>query len=318
MTTLSYNELSVDLHPTGARTTALRFHGRDLMLEMPRDADPHGPWAEAGAIVGPVAGRVTTGPHVAGWDGPENVTLLHGNCPGITGGVQHRTWRIARSGARFATFTLDLPAGCDGFAANRRLSVTYTLRRANALHVAMEARTDAPAALTLSHHPYWALGPGTGTEGHRLQILADHVLPTDAERRPTGEVAPVVGTAYDFNIPRTFPPDAPPLDNCFALAWKRRDVMAPAAFLEAPDGWAMELWTTEPGLVAYDGGGAATMGLAPHAGCCLEPQFWPDAPGHAHFPKIVLAPGEASRAEIEYRFKVGSGKMRDGGTSRGL
>ena len=322
MTTLSYNDLAVDLHPTGARTTALRFHGRDLILPTPQAFDPLGVWADCGAIVGPVANRITTGPHVTGWSGPDGGLLLHGDLDGadgaVMGGIQHQDWTLEKSGARHATFTLELPAGSDGFSANRRLQATYSLPRANTLNLVLTAETDAPTVMTLTHHPYWSLGPDTGTADHRLQIFADHMLPIDEHTRPTGDVLAIAGTDWDFNIPKTFPPGTPPLDNCFCLGSKRRNTPRPAAFLEAPDGWAMELWSTEPGLIVFDGRITDRMGLMPYAGCCLEPQLWPEAPKYRHFPKIDFLPGQVSRTEIEYRFKVGSGKMRQSGTSRGL
>jgi len=318
VTTLLYNALSVDLHPLGARTSALRFHGRDFILPVPDSFEPDGPRQYCGAIVGPVANRVTTGPHVPGWTGPAGEVLLHGDGADLRGGLHHRTWRLTRAGHRHACFSCTLDAGSDGFAANREITVSYSLPRANVLNIVIEARTDAPTVMGPTHHPYWALGEGPGTAGHRLQVLADHVLPIDSATRPTGDVHKVAGTPRDFNIPTSLTPGRPALDNCFCLASARTRVKRPAAYLEAPDGWAMELWTTEPGLVVFDGRHTESFGLAPYAGCALEPQSWPDAPRHSHFPKITLLPGTLFRSEIEYRFKVGSGRMREGGTSRGL
>ncbi len=72
---------------------------------------------------------------------------------------------------------------------------------------------------------------------------------------------------------------------------------------------ALAIETTEPGLQIYDGrrlraveghGGAR---LGPFSGLALEPQFWPDAPNHAHFPAILLRPGDPWRHHTRYHFE---------------
>jgi hypothetical protein len=39
--------------------------------------------------------------------------------------------------------------------------------------------------------------------GHLLQLDADRYTPVDATQTPTGELAPVAGTPFDFRRPRT-------------------------------------------------------------------------------------------------------------------
>ena len=73
----------------------------------------------------------------------------------------------------------------------------------------------------------------------------------------------------------------------------------------------MELWTTEPGLQVYDGHlieskarGVGGLRLGPYAGIALEPQRFPDAPNHAHFPNAILEPGRVSRQVSELKFDL--------------
>jgi aldose 1-epimerase len=75
----------------------------------------------------------------------------------------------------------------------------------------------------------------------------------------------------------------------------------------------MELWTTEPGLQVYDGHlidipvpGTGGRELRPYAGIALEPQRFPDAPNHPHFPNTILLPGCVSRQISEFRFFGGA------------
>jgi aldose 1-epimerase len=82
-----------------------------------------------------------------------------------------------------------------------------------------------------------------------------------------------------------------------------------AAKLTSPDGkLAMEIYTTEPGLQFYDGSKLSpapdvkNTSIKPFAGCCLEPQRFPDAIHHPHFASAVLPAGCTYRHITEYKF----------------
>jgi aldose 1-epimerase len=71
----------------------------------------------------------------------------------------------------------------------------------------------------------------------------------------------------------------------------------------------MELWTSEPGLQVYDGHlirvpvrGLGGRPFQPYSGIALEPQRFPDAPNHAHFPSSIVPPGKVSRQISELKF----------------
>ena len=75
----------------------------------------------------------------------------------------------------------------------------------------------------------------------------------------------------------------------------------------------MELRTTEPGLQVYDSAkmnidlpGLAGVPMGPYAGLAMEPQVWPDANHHDHFPSAVLRPGETYRQHTQYAFGRGA------------
>ena len=80
----------------------------------------------------------------------------------------------------------------------------------------------------------------------------------------------------------------------------------------APDrSLTMDVHTTEPCLVFYDGAGLGPdqPGMEgvrhfPHAGLCLEPMRFPDNPNQPSFPSARLDPDETYRQETEYRFAL--------------
>ena len=131
---------------------------------------------------------------------------------------------------------------------------------------------------------------------------------------PTGEIASVAGTPYDF---RRLRPIADPggdpgfLYDCNMVLDRNSDDIAWAARLQAPDAsLQLDVYTTEPCLVFYDGAGLVPgwPGLAggshfAHAGLCLEPMRFPDNPNQPAFPSARLRPGEAYRQSTEYRFE---------------
>mgnify|MGYP001443059811 CR=1 FL=1 len=172
--------------------------------------------------------------------------------------------------------------------------------------MAFAATTDAPTLVNFGHHSYFCLNDSCDVHKHHLRIDADRYLPCDETTLPTGDVAMVDGTGFDFRTSRqvdgTF-------EHVFCLADFRRN-LAPAAQLSSPrSGLSMQVSTTEPGLQLYTGQGLTGGGLShgghgngPFAGNCLEPQSWPDAPNNASFPSIDLVPGERYQLFSEFAF----------------
>jgi aldose 1-epimerase len=153
-------------------------------------------------------------------------------------------------------------------------------------------------------------------------LRANLMTPVDGDLIPSGEVASVAATPFDFRKPRPvrrLNPDGSRhwYDHNFILRRDRREAssmpgleVAHAATLRSlRNGLAMQVWTTEPAIQLYDGFkmGTPVPGLtgAPYgaaAGLCLEPQHVPDSPNLPHFPSTVLRPGEVYRQVTEYRF----------------
>ncbi len=120
-----------------------------------------------------------------------------------------------------------------------------------------EAETDLPTIANLCQHSYFNLDGGASTLNHDIMIAADHYLPTNERQVPTGEVAPVDGTAFDLremtSMKRQSEGEKILYDHNFCLS-RERQVKRSVAFVRSVDsGVSLEVRTTEPGVQFYTG-----------------------------------------------------------------
>ncbi len=214
----------------------------------------------------------------------------------------------------------------EGYPGNLDVTVRYSLNQDSVLRIEYSAATDAPTVLNLTNHSYFNLmGEGEGAiDDHILTLNADSYTPTDANQIPTGEIAPVVGTPFDFRIPKAIGPGQRSADPQILMAkgYDHNFVLNRAGLLEGELGFAarvyeprsgrnMEVWTTEPGVQFYAGNmlettlvGASGRLYRQSHGLCLETQHFPNSPNQPDFPSTVLRPGERFGSTTEYRFST--------------
>ena len=89
--------------------------------------------------------------------------------------------------------------GEEGFPANLKIKVIYTLTETNDLKVDYFATSDSDTIVNLTQHSYFNLAGKGDILNHQLQINADKFTPTDKSAIPTGEFKIVKGTPFDFN-----------------------------------------------------------------------------------------------------------------------
>lgn len=247
-----------------------------------------------GAVIGRYGNRIAGGRFTL--DGRTHRLPVNNGEHSLHGGEQgfdKRVWRAAASSADSVTLEIVSPDGDQGYPGTLTASVTYTLA-GDELRLDYRAETDAPTVLNLTNHSYFNLAGGGDILGHELRMEAGYYLPVDAGKIPTGEVAPVQGTPFDFTESRPIGGD---YDHCFVLDGGIR-------LVDPVSGRVMEVATTEPGVQFYAGGmldGKATR-YGRHAGLCLETQHFPDSPNQAAFPSTVLRPGERYTSSTVYRF----------------
>ncbi|GGL67997.1 aldose 1-epimerase [Streptomyces fumigatiscleroticus] len=254
-----------------------------------------------GALVGRYANRIAGGRFEL--DG-RTYTLARNNAPnslhGGERGFDKHVWEVTpvEHGVRLARVS---PDGEEGFPGRLEVSATYTLTESGALRIGYEAVTDAPTVVNLTNHSYFDLGGSGDTGGHELRIAASRYTPVDAGLIPTGELADVTGTEFDFRRAR---PTGSGYDHNFVLDKGVTGTAEEVAEMYDPvSGRVLTVATTEPGLQLYTADHVGEP-FAPGAGIALETQHFPDSPNRPEFPGTVLRPGEVYRSETVYGFSV--------------
>ena len=280
-----------------------------------------------GAVVGRYANRIANGQfaldgrtyHLATNDGPNH---LHGGVRGFDK-VLWRGEPIEREGDMGVAFTYSSVDGEEHYPGAVRARVTYVLSASGALTIDYEATTDNPTPVNLTQHSYFNLaGEGSGdTLRHELTIDADRFTPVDATLIPSGELAPVNGTPFDFRratrIGARIDTDDEQLrrgkgyDHNWVINGAPGTLRHAARLADQTSGRTLDVSTTEPGLQFYSGNflDGTIRGKSGHvyghrSGLCLETQHFPDSPNHPSFPSTILRPNERYQSKTVFTFGV--------------
>jgi len=202
----------------------------------------------------------------------------------------------------------------EGFPGRLTVEVTYALNDHNELMITYGAQGDKATPVNLTNHAYFNLvGAGKGTIlDHSLKMNCDFYTPVNKELIPTGEVAAVKNTAFDFTAGRKIGEkiDLVPggYDHNFVINNSNGELRSAAIAKDEVSGRTLEMLTTEPGVQFYtgnflDGTVSGTGGLyQKNYGFTFEAQHYPDAVHHDKFPSIILQPGKKYHQVTVFKF----------------
>lgn len=277
-----------------------------------------------GALIGRYGNRIANGKFALNgkeYDLAKNngVNHLHGGNKGLESVV----WDAKQVDSqtvelRYASKNME-----EGYPGNLVIKVIYKLTNTNELKIEYWATTDAPTVLNLTHHSFFNLkGAGNGTiNNHLLQVNAAYCTPVDEGLIPTGEIASVENSPFDFQkitaIGQRVNAENQQLkyglgyDHNFVLNQKLEGLNYAAKVIEPVSGRTMEVYTNEPGLQFYGGNflngteiGKNKKAYEYRTAFCLETQHFPDSPNKNHFPTTTLNPGTEYHSICVYKFFI--------------
>ena len=247
-------------------------------------------------------------------------------------GFNQKLWKaepFQRGGRAGAVLSYVSADGENGFPGELSVKVAYSLGEDNVLRLEYWASTTKPTVLNLTNSAHFNMGGYDfgPVYDHILQVFARRYTPTDQNQVPTGEIAPVAGTPFDFRKgarigDRVYSSDPQMLigrglDHNFVLdkpLGAQGPVLA-ARMYDPRSGRRMEVRTTEPGIQIHSANGAdgTSIGqggrtLRQSDGLSLETQHFPDAPNKPNFPTTTLRPGEMFHSVTEYVFSTDAKK----------
>jgi aldose 1-epimerase len=204
----------------------------------------------------------------------------------------------------------------EGYPGNLKVAVSYSLTNNNEVKIEYTASTDKKTQINLTQHNYYNLNAcKTDVKEHILTLWASKYTPVDDGSIPTGELAQVAGTAFDFRNPKKLGKELESVgmgyDHNFVVDNYDGTLKRIAHVEEPVSGRVMEVFTTEPGVQLYtanwlDGSLTGKGGIVykKHYAYCLETQHFPDSPNKPTFPSTLLEPGKTYKQTTIYKFSV--------------
>lgn len=242
----------------------------------------------------------------------EGQNHLHGGRIGFHKKVWNAEMLEDKNAVRFYYLS---PDGEEGYPGDLNVYITYTLTDDNSLKIEYEAVSDADTVINLTNHSYFNLGghdSGTILD-HYLKLNCDKYTECDRELIPTGVIADVEGTPFDFREYRRIGDGidaddeqlkyAGGYDHNFVINTKERGITLVGSLWDKKSGRIMDVYTDKPGIQFYTGNflhgadiGKGGCAYGKRGGLCLETQFFPNGMKRSNFPSPVL------KAEDKYDY----------------
>ena len=273
-----------------------------------------------GSIVGRFGNRIAKGKFSL--NGVEYTLAINNGPNSLHGGIKgfdRQVWdasEISSADSVGVSLTYMSKDMEEGYPGALTLKVTYMLTNNNEIKISYEAATDKATVLNVTNHSYFNLsGAKENILNHELTLFADSITPTDTTLIPTGVIAPVAATTFDFTTAHKIGERIEKVPGGYDINYKLRkqntELSLAAEVYEPTSGRLLQTYTTEPGIQFYSGnfldGSLTGIGGAKydkHFGLCLETQHFPDSPNQPKFPSVVLNPGKKYTQLTIYKFSI--------------
>lgn len=274
-----------------------------------------------GSVIGPNANRICGATFKIGDnkydlavnDGPNN---LHsdGNI-----GFHKRLWDAEVVDGELK-LSLSMKDGEMGFPGNLLVTLTYSITDDAGLKLHYHVTTDRPSLINMTNHAYFNLsGQNAGSIlDHELQLKASKYTPVVKGAIPTGELADVAGTVFDFTDFRRIGDRIKEkitqlklvkgYDHNWVLDGDAGSLRTVATVRDPGSGRHMDVLTDQPGIQFYAGNcikphrGKGNFRYKPRYGLCLETQVYPDSINQPGFPNCVYDADKPYDTVTIYRF----------------
>ena len=307
MTVTNYGCTIISLHVPGKDgITRDIVHGLDCAEDYSTKTHPY-----FGAVCGRVANRI--GNARFAMDGKEYKLNANDGQHHLHGGVvgfDKKVWAVEEAAADKLALKLVSPCGDEGYPGKLTVHCTYSLTDDNTLRIDYRAETDTKTVCNVTNHSYFNLEGHDAKDvyGHEMQIFADKITAVDETLIPTGRLADVAGTPFDFRTAKPIGRDiaaAGGYDHNFAL----RGPGVAASVYSPVSGIRMTVKTNSPGMQLYTGnfldGTVCGKGVTyqKQSAFCLETQFFPDAVNKPEFVSPVVTAGVPQKFYTEFVFE---------------
>ncbi len=238
-------------------------------------------------------------------------------------GFDKKVWKVTRTkdgDSPELELSYTSPDLEESFPGKLDVTVTYVLKKNNALEFHYKAVTDKATPVNLTQHAYFNLAGHDHGDilGHELMVNADFYTQSNEDMIPTGKLEPVKGTPFDFTTLTPIGKRIAALkgepggyDLNYVLRDGTEKMHLAARVVEPSSGRMLEVSTSEPGVQFYSGNflngkdkGKGGVLYKKHAGFCLETQHFPDSVNQPKFPSIILQPGKTYEHSAIYAFSA--------------
>ena len=249
----------------------------------------------------------------------DNENSLHSG----SNGTSERFWEVISCTDQAVTLQIEDADLQQGYPGNAVIQVTYEVTEDNGLAITYHAKADKDTVFNFTNHAYINLnGHASGSVlDQTVQIKASHFTPVkDGKAIPTGELADVEGTPFDFRVAKPIGQDihadneqlkfGSGYDHNFALDRTGDEVEKVATAYAPESGIQLEVYTDCPGIQLYSANfiqgqkGKGGVVYKDWEAFCLETQYFPNSINEPNFKSPITKAGKDYASKTIYKFSL--------------